>query len=98
MQFETVYKNAGYQTFLGKTITDLARELIAAGKAEDAIYFFRYLTDKYPGHAEVYDGLAYGYFSAGRSEDAKAAFAKAKALNPAYDSQFNVSNYEAKDQ
>jgi CubicO group peptidase (beta-lactamase class C family) len=96
MQFETVYKNAGYQTFLGKTITDLARELIADGKAEDSIYFFRYLTNKFPEHAAVYDGLAYGYFSAGRYDDAKAAFAKAKALNPDYDSQFNVGNYEAK--
>jgi CubicO group peptidase (beta-lactamase class C family) len=96
MQFETVYKNAGYQTFLGKTITDLARELIADGKAEDSIYFFRYLTNKFPEHAAVYDGLAYGYFGAGRYDDAKAAFAKAKALNPDYDSQFNASNYEAK--
>ncbi len=95
-QFETVYKNAGYQTFFGKAITDLARELITAGKAENAIYFFKYLTAKYPAHAEVYDGLAYGYFSAGHYQDAKAAFAKAKALNANYDSQFNASNYEAK--
>ncbi|MCL1037788.1 beta-lactamase family protein [Shewanella submarina] len=95
MQFEAVYKNAGYQTFIGKTITDLARELIAAGKAEDSIYFFKYLTNRFPEHAAVYDGLAYGYFSAGRFDDAKAAFAKAKALNPHYDSQFNASNYEA---
>lgn len=95
-QFDAVYKKAGYQTFLGKTITDLARELIAAGNAENSIYFFRYLTDKYPAHAEVYDGLAHGYFSAGHYEEAKAAFAKAKALDPDYDSQFNTSNYEAK--
>ena len=94
-QFETVYKKAGYQTFLGKTITDLARELIAAGKAENSIYFFRYLTDKYPEHAEVYDGLAHGYFSTGRYEDAKAAFAKAKALKKDYNSQFNAANYAA---
>jgi CubicO group peptidase (beta-lactamase class C family) len=95
-QFETVYKNAGYQTFFGKTITDLARELIADGKAEDSIYFFSYLTNKFPEHAAVYDGLAYGYFSAGRYVDAKVAFAKAKALNPDYVSQFNAGNYEAK--
>lgn len=94
-QFEAVYEKAGYQTFLGKTITDLARELIAAGKAKNSIYFFRYLTDKYPEHAEVYDGLAHGYFSAGHYEDAKAVFAKAKALNKDYNSQFNTANYEA---
>ncbi len=93
-QFEAIYKKAGYQTFLGKTITDLARELIAAGKAENSIYFFRYLTEKYPEHAEVYDGLAHGYFSAGYYEDAKAVFAKAKALKKDYNSQFHTANYE----
>jgi CubicO group peptidase (beta-lactamase class C family) len=93
-KFKAVYQQAGYQAFLGKTITDLARELIAAGKAENSIYFFKYLTEKYPDHAEVYDGLAYGYFSAGHSEDAKAAFAKAKALKNDYNSQFNGANYE----
>ena len=97
-QFEAVYQQAGYQTFIGKTLTDLARELVAAGKAENAIYFFKYLTDKYPQHAEVYDGLAYGYFSAGRAEEAKAAFAKAKALNAGYNSQFNALNYDATNQ
>ncbi|MBZ9611039.1 tetratricopeptide repeat protein [Rheinheimera maricola] len=94
-QFVVAYQQAGYQTFIGKTITDLARELIAANKANDAIYFFKYLTDMYPHHAEVYDGLAYGYFSAGRYQEAEAAFAKAKVLNADYNSQFNAVNYDA---
>lgn len=94
-QFEAVYQQAGYKSFMGKTITDLARELIAAGKAEESIYFFKYLVDKYPNHAEVYDGLAYGYFSAGKAEKAKTTFAKARALQHGYNSQFNTANYES---
>lgn len=94
-QFEALYKQAGYQTFIGKTVTDLARELIAAGKAEQSIPFFKYLTNRFPKHAEVYDGLAYGYFSSGHVGEARAAFAKAKALQPDFNSQFNATNYKA---
>jgi len=96
-QFEELYNQAGYQTFIGKTVTDLARELIAAEEAEESIPLFRYLTHRFPEHAEVYDGLAYGYFSSGRIGEARNAFAKATELRPDYKSQFNGTNYEAVD-
>jgi CubicO group peptidase (beta-lactamase class C family) len=94
-QFDSLYQQAGYRAFIGKTVTDLARELIAAGKAEESIYFFKYLVDRYPNHAEVYDGLAYGYISYGKGVEARVAFAKARELNPDYRSKFDAANYEA---
>jgi CubicO group peptidase (beta-lactamase class C family) len=94
-QFESAYKDAGYQTFAGKVITDLARELVAAGNAQSAIPLFAYLTERYPKSPEVYDGLAFGYFSAGRENEARSIFRKATELKPGFNSQFNANNYKA---
>lgn len=94
-QFESAYKNAGYQTFAGKVVTDLARELVAAGDAQSAIPLFDYLTERYPTSPEVYDGLAFGYFSAGLEAEARSAFDQATALKPGFNSQFNANNYKA---
>ncbi|NWO06732.1 MAG: serine hydrolase [Alteromonadaceae bacterium] len=93
-EFQSVYQKVGYKTFIGKTVTNLARELIASQKAEESIFFFRYLTTLYPDAAEVYDGLAFGYFSSGDAAKARDSFEKARKLKPNYESQFNSSNYE----
>jgi len=94
-QFESAYKDAGYQTFAGKVVTDLARELVAAGDVQGAIPLFAYLTERYPASPEVYDGLAFGYFSAGRENEARSIFRKATELKPGFSSQFNANNYKA---
>ncbi|NRQ41584.1 serine hydrolase [Rheinheimera sp. YQF-2] len=94
-RFESAYKDAGYQTFAGKVITDLARELVAAGDAQRAIPLFAYLTGRYPTSPEVFDGLAFGYFSAGLKAEARSAFDQATELKPGFNSQFNANNYKA---
>jgi len=73
---------------------ELAREFIPDNKAEESIYYFKYLVDQYPNVPDVYNGLAYGYYSAGNIEPAQNAFAKSRSLNSNYVSQFDSRNYE----
>lgn len=92
-EFTSRYKAAGYNTFIGRVLTDLGRNLISAGKPKESIFFFRYLTEKFPEVPEVYDGLALGYFSSGYHKDALNAFQKSVAMKPDYQSLFHTTNY-----
>lgn len=92
-EFKPRYKAAGYNTFIGRVLTDLGRNLISAGKPEESIFFFEYLTENFPEVPEVYDGLALGYFSSGYHKDALNAFQKSVAMKPDYQSLFHPTNY-----
>lgn len=93
-QFESVYKESGYQVFIGRVVTNLARELVASNEAEGSIFFFEYLTRLFSDVPDVYDGLAFGHFSAGDQAKAREAFAIARELEPEYNSQFNAENFD----
>lgn len=92
-EFKRRYKAAGYNTFIGRVLTDLGRNLISAGEPEESIFFFEYLTENLPEMPEVYDGLALGYFSAGYHKKALNAFQKSVAMRPDYQSHFHPTNY-----
>lgn len=92
-EFKPRYKAEGYDTFIGRVLTDLGRNLISAGKPEESIFFFEYLTENFPEMPEVYDGLALGYFSSGYHKEALNAFQKSVAMKPDYQSLFHPTNY-----
>lgn len=92
-EFKRRYKAEGYNTFIGRVLTDLGRNLISAGEPEESIFFFEYLTENFPEVPEVYDGLALGYFSSGYHKKALKVFQKSVALKPGYQSHFNPTNY-----
>lgn len=93
-EFETAYEKAGYRSFMGKVVTDLARELIAGEKGHEAIPLLRFLTTRYPNVPDVHDGLAFGYLSIGKTEKAREVFSKALNLQKDYQSQFSTDNYQ----
>lgn len=92
-EFKPRYKAEGYDTFIGRVLTDLGRNLISAGKPEESIFFFEYLTENFPEMPEVYDGLALGYFSSGYHKEALNAFQKSVAMKPGYQSLFHPTDY-----
>jgi CubicO group peptidase (beta-lactamase class C family) len=93
--FNRKYKEEGYSTFIGRVLTDLGRSLIGAGKSEESLFFFKYLVNSFPEIPEVYDGLAFGYFSSGYGKEALKAFQKGLAIKPNYQSLFHRNNYVA---
>jgi len=93
-EFEAAYEQAGYRSFMGKVVTDLARELIADEKGHEAIPLLQFLTTRYPNVPDVYDGLAFGYLSIGKTEKAQEIFSKALNLQKDYQSQFSRDNYQ----
>lgn len=93
-EFEAAYEKANYRSFIGKVVTDLARELIADEKGHEAIPLLRFLTTRYPDVPDVHDGLAFGYLSIGKTEKAREVFSKALNLQKDYQSQFSTDNYQ----
>lgn len=96
-EFEAAYEKAGYRSFMGKVVTDLARELIADEKGHEAIPLLQFLTTRYPDVPDVYDGLAFGYLSIGKVKEAQEVFSKALNLQKDYQSQFSSDNYQLKE-
>jgi CubicO group peptidase (beta-lactamase class C family) len=92
--FKKSYSQKGYSTFIGRVITDLARELIADHKPELAFPLLKFLTIEYPDIPDVHDGLAFGYYSLGKIKEAQQAFSTARKLKTDYKSHFNPNNYE----
>ena len=93
-EFEAAYEKAGYRSFMGKVVTDLAKELIADEKGHEAIPLLHFLTTRYPSVPDVHDGLAFGYLSIGKTEKAREVFSKALNLQKDYQSQFSTNNYQ----
>ncbi|MCW8109447.1 serine hydrolase [Alteromonas ponticola] len=91
--FDAEYNHHGYTQFIGKTINVLGMQLIKARKWEEAFAIFAYLVHLFPDAPQVYDSLAYAYFSNDQKDKAKEVFKQSLAIQADFQSEYVSHNY-----
>ncbi|MBU2917070.1 serine hydrolase [Psychrosphaera sp. F3M07] len=92
--FKQAYQNAGYTTFVGKTLNQLAMQLINVHRWKEAFDALNYLQFLYPKAPQVYDSLAFAHYKKGEYIEARLTFEKAKSLLPNFKSDYSANNYQ----
>jgi CubicO group peptidase (beta-lactamase class C family) len=93
-EFEFAYKIAGYESFIGRTMNELGMQLIRTESWDEAFDIFNSLVSFFPDAPQVYDSLAFAYYSNGESDKARNIFAKGLALKSDFVSDYNKQNYQ----
>jgi CubicO group peptidase (beta-lactamase class C family) len=93
-EFKTAYNNAGYESFIGRPVNELGMQLITAKSWNEAFDVFTTLVSFFPEAPQVYDSLAFAYYSKGELKRAASTFKKAKDLKNDFVSDYNKHNYQ----
>lgn len=73
-------------TYSGSRINSLGYSRLWKGDVAAAVDLFEYNIERFPGSANFHDSLGEGLLAAGRTEEARAAYAKALELDPELES------------
>ncbi len=92
--FDQAYQKAGYNTFIGRTLNQLAMQLISKQKWNEAFAALNYLQLLYPKAPQVYDSLAYAHYKKEEFKQARLTFKKAQSLSPNFKSDYSSSDYQ----
>lgn len=92
--FKEAYQKAGYSSFIGKTLNQLAMELITEHRWKEAFDTLNYLQLLYPKAPQVYDSLAFAYYKKEEYHQARLTFAKAKSLSANFKSDYSANDYQ----
>ncbi|MFT4938869.1 MAG: CubicO group peptidase (beta-lactamase class C family) [Paraglaciecola sp.] len=93
-EFKSAYKAAGYESFIGGTLNELGMQLIRTESWDQAFDIFNSLVSFFPDAPQVYDSLAFAYYSKGEFEKARSIFAKGAKLKTDFVSDYNGKNYQ----
>ncbi len=88
-----LYKQAGYEQFIGRTINELGMSLLENQSWEDALAIFGVLVSWFPDAPQVYDSLAQAYLKMGDMKRAAETFREARRLQPDFDSDYSPDNF-----
>lgn len=92
--FKDAYQDAGYETFIGRTINELGMQLLRSESWTEAFDMFDTLIAFFPEAPQAYDSLAFAHYSKGEKDKALAAFEIARTLNPDFNSDYHGRNFE----
>jgi len=92
--FKLAYKKAEYEGFMGRPINELGMQLVKNHSWNEVFDILNALVSFFPEAPQVYDSLAFAYFSKGEQSKAKSIFAKAKSLKPNFTSDYSADNYQ----
>lgn len=92
-QFQKAYNDIGYDRFIGRTLNELGMELLKSQSWDSAFDVFEYLVSLFPKAPQVYDSLAFAYFTKGEKDNAKRIFSKSLAIKSSFQSDYDKDNY-----
>ena len=91
--FKQVYKDNGYNRFIGRIINEAGMELLNTKSWTEAFDMFEYLVSLFPNAPQAYDSLAFAYLSKGDREAAKSTFSKSLTIDASFKSDYVSDNY-----
>jgi CubicO group peptidase (beta-lactamase class C family) len=91
--FKARYEVDGYTQFIGRTLNELGMSLVQAKKWDEAFDILHALGELFTNAPQVYDSLAFVYWSKGDKEKAVETFKKALAKQPDFSSDYSSDNY-----
>ena len=87
------YAEQDYRPFIGRTLNTLGIQLLDNHREEAAMAQFQCLAQRFPGAPQAWDSLAMGYERMGDTDQARATFEKALAIDAGFQSDYSANNY-----